>query len=78
LRPGEKLFEELFLGGEDYGRTCHEKIFTAANGNHSVLDDLEEGLGTLQAAAARNDRQAILHGLQNLVPEFEVMTIAGF
>jgi FlaA1/EpsC-like NDP-sugar epimerase len=78
LRPGEKLFEELFLGGEDYGRTCHEKIFTAANGNHSVLDGIEEGLRTLQTAAARNDRQAILHGLQNLVPEFEVMTIAGF
>lgn len=70
LRPGEKLFEELFLEGEDYGRTCHEKIFTAANGSYLVRSDLEKGLRTLQAAAARNDRQAILHGLQNLVPEF--------
>ena len=78
LRPGEKLFEELFLESEDYGRTCHEKIFTTVNGNYLVPDDLEEGLRTLQAAASRNDRLAILHGLQHLVPEFETMTIAGF
>ena len=73
LRPGEKLFEELFLDGENYGRTRHEKIFTAANGSHLVPDDLEAGLSALQASAARNDRQGILRGLQNLVPEFEPM-----
>ena len=32
LRPGEKLFEELFGAGEDYGRTRHEKIFVCRNG----------------------------------------------
>ncbi|MBU4199099.1 MAG: polysaccharide biosynthesis protein [Verrucomicrobia bacterium] len=30
LRPGEKLFEELFRDGENYRRTHHEKIFVAA------------------------------------------------
>ena len=73
LRPGEKLFEELFLDGEDYQRTCHQKIFTAANGSHLLPADLEAGLSALQASAARNDRQGILRGLQNLVPEFEPM-----
>src|SRR5581483_6858847 len=27
LRPGEKLFEELFLPGQSYQRTVHEKIY---------------------------------------------------
>ena len=31
LRPGEKLFEELFRDGEDYRRTCHDKIFVASD-----------------------------------------------
>jgi FlaA1/EpsC-like NDP-sugar epimerase len=73
LRPGEKLFEELFLDGEDYQRTRHEKIFTAANANTLSSDDLEAGLSALQASAARNDRKGIIRGLQNLVPEFEPM-----
>lgn len=45
LRPGEKMFEELFLDGEQYGRTAHEKIFIARNGgpplgatDHRVLE----------------------------------------
>jgi FlaA1/EpsC-like NDP-sugar epimerase len=29
IRPGEKIYEELFLDGEEYRRTCHAKIFRA-------------------------------------------------
>lgn len=76
LRPGEKLFEELFLNGQSHKQTCHEKIFMAANGSHLTVGDLEAGLRSLQAAAARNDRQAIFYGLHKLVPEFGVMTPA--
>ena len=36
-------------------------------------EELEAGLSALQASAVRNDRQGILRGLQNLVPEFEPM-----
>jgi FlaA1/EpsC-like NDP-sugar epimerase len=31
LRPGEKMFEELFLDGEDHARTGHDKIYVASN-----------------------------------------------
>ncbi|HET7042433.1 MAG TPA: polysaccharide biosynthesis protein, partial [Gemmatimonadales bacterium] len=31
LRPGEKMFEELFLGGEHHARTAHEKVYVATN-----------------------------------------------
>jgi FlaA1/EpsC-like NDP-sugar epimerase len=77
LRPGEKLFEELFLNGQRYKRTCHHKIFTAANGSHLTPVDLTAGVNALQASAARNDRQAILRGLQILVPEFAAVIIEG-
>ncbi|MBI3913918.1 MAG: polysaccharide biosynthesis protein [Chloroflexi bacterium] len=32
MRPGEKLFEEMFLSEENYQHTVHEKIFVARNG----------------------------------------------
>lgn len=31
LRPGEKMFEELFLGDERHARTAHEKVYVATN-----------------------------------------------
>lgn len=70
MRPGEKLFEELFVEGEDYRRTQHEKIFLAANACQLVPEDLEARLSALQASAARDDRHGIILCLQNLVPEF--------
>ena len=41
LRPGEKLFEELFVTGEQYERTAHEKIFIAANASRIVPEGLD-------------------------------------
>ncbi len=32
LRPGEKMFEELFMDSEEFEKTRHEKIFVARNG----------------------------------------------
>jgi FlaA1/EpsC-like NDP-sugar epimerase len=71
LRPGEKLFEELFVPGENYERTRHEKIFIAGNASSFVSDGLDAGINALTAAAERNDRQAILRCLKNLVSEFD-------
>ncbi|PIE81587.1 MAG: polysaccharide biosynthesis protein [Chloroflexi bacterium] len=73
MRPGEKMFEELFVPGEKYTRTEHEKIFIAANASSFVPEDLDAGLSALKASAKRNDREGIIRGLQNLVPEYEPM-----
>ncbi|MBK8047818.1 MAG: polysaccharide biosynthesis protein [Anaerolineales bacterium] len=70
LRPGEKLYEELFVTGEHYERTQHEKIFIAGNASTFVPEHLEDGLAVLEQLAAYNDRVAIVRGLQQLVPEF--------
>lgn len=70
LRPGEKLFEELFVAGEDYKRTKHEKIFIAANASSFVPTNLDAAIVALEQAAQDNDREAILRNLQNLIPEY--------
>ncbi len=71
LRPGDKLFEELFIPGEDYDRTTHEKIFIATNASEFVPEDLDDTINALAAAAERNDAAAIILGLRSLVPEYE-------
>lgn len=74
LRPGDKLFEELFIPGEEYKRTPHQKIFIAANASRLVPSDLDRAVDALTAAAERNDTDAVTIGLQNLVPAFEPRT----
>lgn len=71
LRSGEKLFEELFIEGEEYERTCHEKIFIAANAISLIPDDLDDAIKALAAAAAVEDKDAIFGGLRALIPEFQ-------
>ncbi len=70
MRPGEKLFEELFVPGERYERTSHEKIFIAANASAFVPTTLEKACTTLLEAAWHNDADAILKNLRDLIPEF--------
>lgn len=69
-RPGEKLFEELFVDGESHCRTEHEKIFIAGNASSLVPDDLEAAVSSLIASAQRNDGKAVHQGLRNLIPEY--------
>lgn len=70
LRPGEKLFEELFVAGEDYQRTAHQKIFIASNASRLAHDGLDRSIEALITAAMNDDEAAIRCGLQSLIPEF--------
>ncbi|GJM09529.1 MAG: multidrug MFS transporter [Lysobacteraceae bacterium] len=67
LRPGEKLFEELFYEQEDYGHTPHEKIFQA---RRSGIDwkALEKQLTGLEAAVRVFDEGAVRQQLAAIVP----------
>lgn len=82
LRPGEKLFEELFLASETYAPTRHHKIFvyrnglpaegTAASEVRTTQDPLDiAGLDALIAAAHRGDRAQIRDLLRMMVPEYQ-------
>jgi FlaA1/EpsC-like NDP-sugar epimerase len=69
LRPGEKLFEELFHDEEQYTATAHPKIFLAT-ARALAWPELEQGLKALARAVRDFDEGAILAELRALVPEF--------
>jgi FlaA1/EpsC-like NDP-sugar epimerase len=71
IRPGEKLFEELFSKGETYGSTTHEKIMIATHASAFRPQHLEEDVSALEAAAQLNDDASALALLHKLVPEFK-------
>jgi len=72
IRPGEKLFEELFSMNENQSSEVHPKVF---NADPEDMDEhlIEEGVGALCMAAREKEgiRQTqILHWLQRLVPSY--------
>jgi hypothetical protein len=72
MRPGEKLYEELFMPDEVFERTAHEKIFIAANASSFVPQHLHHWIESLAIAADRNDIEAILLVLQRLLPQHQL------
>jgi FlaA1/EpsC-like NDP-sugar epimerase len=75
LRPGEKLYEELFVPEENYCRTAHPKIFIAQNGNvpisnpQSPISNLP--IDALIAVAQRGDADTARRLLREIVPEYQ-------
>ena len=70
LRPGEKLFEELFHPQEAYGSTAHPKIMLA-RARSVVGESLDGVLNQAQQAVAAYDETALEQCLRTLVPEFD-------
>jgi FlaA1/EpsC-like NDP-sugar epimerase len=70
LRPGEKLFEELFIPGEQYDPTQHEKILTVGNASRLITQNIETQVKELCQAAVENDTNLIVSLLKQLVPEY--------
>ncbi len=71
MRPGEKLYEELFVPGEEYQPTPHQKIFIARNASNTVSPFLNHAVEVLAHAAEQHDTAAILRVLHQLIPEFQ-------
>lgn len=71
LRPGEKLFEELFIPGEQYDETAHEHIFIAHNASEFVPEGLEVLIESLLQAARNEDAARIRQLLARLIPEYK-------
>jgi len=77
LRPGEKLFEELFRDGEEYRRTRHEKIFVAGGEPSSAASAAPGGEIQMDAQvdqlvqAAEKGRSSDIRGLlKSIVPNY--------
>jgi FlaA1/EpsC-like NDP-sugar epimerase len=72
IRPGEKLFEEIFMEGEQQPSLVHPKVFEAARlplGTQQLLAGLEalSNATTLPEGVCQRE---ILHGLQQMVPTY--------
>lgn len=70
LRPGEKLYEELLISGENVASTYHPKIFC---GRERFLpwDELSPKLTLLLENAQVNNVEMVRAILQLLVPEYQ-------
>lgn len=71
LRPGEKLFEELFIEGEEYDPTEHEKLFMVKNASQIIPDNLNTAVNALCQAAAKNDANSIMFLLEQVAPGYK-------
>jgi FlaA1/EpsC-like NDP-sugar epimerase len=69
LRPGEKLFEELFHANENYQATQHDKIFLAQPRVVS-WELLNAQLRQAEASVRDCDDEALRRCLNTLVPDF--------
>ncbi len=73
LRPGEKLYEELFHEKEQLEKTSHEKVFLA---RHREVDWrwLNQKLDQVALACESMDNQQLAALLNDLVPEHKATT----
>ncbi|HYM08548.1 MAG TPA: nucleoside-diphosphate sugar epimerase/dehydratase [Terriglobales bacterium] len=69
LRPGEKLFEELKLEGEDIGPTPHEKIRVLTGGKMS-FEQVSAFLDELSVLVEAKNVHGLVTKLVAIVPEY--------
>jgi FlaA1/EpsC-like NDP-sugar epimerase len=69
LRPGEKLYEELFEANEQVEPTSHPKIHRAI-GTPLSARDLDEWMEKLPDKLSGSEEEELLQDLKRLVPNF--------
>ena len=72
LRPGEKLYEDLFHSWENVVGTAHPQLMVA-DSQHSRYswDRVTEGISALEAATQGGDLAALINQMRILVPEYK-------
>ncbi|WP_414577509.1 polysaccharide biosynthesis protein [Anabaena sp. CCY 9402-a] len=71
LRPGEKLFEELFIDGEEYEPTQHEKLMIVKNASRILPKNLALNVEALCSEARNNNPSSIIFILEKLVAGYK-------
>lgn len=70
LRPGEKMYEELFKDSEEFAETYHPRILRAKK-SPSLTSDFNSLMIELEQAAFSHSNEIIPFILRKLVPEFK-------
>jgi len=69
LRPGEKLYEELFYDKEKVTRTEHPRIYRASESFKNWID-LQDDINALKIGIDRKDIKKVTKALKNVVAGF--------
>ncbi|MBD2212392.1 polysaccharide biosynthesis protein [Nostoc linckia FACHB-104] len=77
LRPGEKLFEELFIAGEEYEPTEHQKLLVVKNASRIIPENINVVVESLCKAADRNDGDSIMFLLEQIVPGYKPKSLGN-
>ena len=73
LRPGEKLYEELFEADEQVEPTAHAKIRRAINPPSIQSDRLDRAIAHLETALSHGDDDELIRRLNEAVPTYTPM-----
>lgn len=71
LRPGEKLFEELFIKEEKYEQTLHEKILIATNASNVCMENFDNMVEDLIEISNNSNKSQIVYMLKKIIKEYE-------
>jgi len=74
LRPGEKLYEELFEATEQVEPTPHPKIRRAISASAIQSDRLVQAIADLEAAVSHGDDDELIRRLNEAVPTYTPMS----
>jgi FlaA1/EpsC-like NDP-sugar epimerase len=77
LRPGEKLFEELFDKEERVEPTSHPKLRKAVLGSVWSEQEVEEAIGAVLKAVRVRDRGKLRDTLQRFIPSYRPGLVPG-
>ena len=70
LRPGEKLYEELFEETEQVEPTAYAKIRRAVNVSAAQSDRLDRAIANLETAVSHGDDDELIRRLHEAVPTY--------
>jgi FlaA1/EpsC-like NDP-sugar epimerase len=70
VRPGEKLFEELRIEGEDIQSTVHSKVMVWKHHTHP-WSAVEDSIAEFNELVNCTSRQRVINAIKRLVPEYQ-------
>jgi FlaA1/EpsC-like NDP-sugar epimerase len=71
IRPGEKLYEELFQATEHHERTKCEKIFVAIEKGIIADENIEDAVMDLIDVAQQRDTSEVIRQVKQLLPTYQ-------
>ncbi|MDY6894182.1 MAG: nucleoside-diphosphate sugar epimerase/dehydratase, partial [Thermotogota bacterium] len=77
IRPGEKLYEEIFLEDEDYEKTRNRRIFISKTNNHEInKEKLNELIDQINIIIKNNDYNGAIEIIKDYIPDSNISKIS--